>query len=252
MSGTIDQLLQGGRRGLIITAAPAETRAVLAAAGLTRPDPCIDWLEHPLNERWSVVQSGVGKVNAALCVARRVGLAGHAVVVNTGVCGSLPGASPAAMLQVVLADRSVYADEGIDTGDRFIDIAAAGFGPGGVPRAFEGVGLETHEALRGGLAGSLARAGISCRVGAVATVSTCSGTDALARAVASRTGAIAEAMEGAAVAHALRRLYADAIRFAELRVVSNTTGDRSSQRWDLKGACATLTRVWQSVLTAPA
>ncbi len=40
-------------------------------------------------------------------------------------------------------------------------------------------------------------------------------------------------MEGAAVVHAARRLHAPAI---EIRVVSNTTGDRERQRWDLPAA----------------
>ena len=82
------------------------------------------------------------------------------------------------------------------------------------------------------------------KIGAVATVSTCSGTGEGAEAARIRTGAIAEAMEGAAVGQAVARLSDLQPRceagFAELRVISNTTGDRSSQRWDLKGALAVL------------
>ena len=69
--------------------------------------------------------------------------------------------------------------------------------------------------------------------GPVATVSTCSGTDSLAAAVQTRTGAVVEAMEGAAVALVARRLD---IPCGELRVVSNTTGDRPNQQWDIRGA----------------
>lgn len=240
------------RRGLIITAAPAETRAVLAAAGLTGTTPGSDWIVHRLSDRWSLVQSGVGKVNAALCAARFVNPAEHASVVSAGVCGSIPGPNPLNLLDLVLADRCLYADEGIDTGGAFIDMAAAGFGPGGVPPAFEGVGIDTDAALRKGLAGALAGAGLCPRAGPIATVSTCSGTDTLARAVAARTGALAEAMEGAAIAHALRRLHAGAITFAELRVVSNTTGDRARQTWDLAGALAALTAACRVVINARA
>jgi futalosine hydrolase len=46
-------------------------------------------------------------------------------------------------------------------------------------------------------------------------------------------------MEGAAVVHAARRLGVSAI---ELRVISNTTGDRDNQEWDLAGAMAALGR----------
>ena len=68
------------------------------------------------------------------------------------------------------------------------------------------------------------------RAGPIATVATCSGTDDAAREVVIRTGALAEAMEGAAVVHAALRLDLPGI---ELRSISNTTGDRGQQRWDL-------------------
>jgi nucleoside phosphorylase len=62
----------------------------------------------------------------------------------------------------------------------------------------------------------------------------------MAHQVRGRTGAIAECMEGAAVAHVGVRL---GIATGELRVISNTTGDRSGQRWDLKGALSALEKV---------
>jgi futalosine hydrolase len=77
-------------------------------------------------------------------------------------------------------------------------------------------------------------------VQAIATVSTCSGTNALAREIVTRTGAEVEAMEGAAVGLVASRL---GVGFAEVRVISNTTGDRGSQQWDLPGALAAL-REW--------
>ncbi|MBL8760188.1 MAG: futalosine hydrolase, partial [Phycisphaerae bacterium] len=71
------------------------------------------------------------------------------------------------------------------------------------------------------------------RVGAIATVSVCSGTDELAAEIRSRTGAIAEGMEGAACGLVAARM---GVRFAELRVVSNHTGRRDRQGWNLEGA----------------
>jgi futalosine hydrolase len=47
-------------------------------------------------------------------------------------------------------------------------------------------------------------------------------------------------MEGAAIAHIATRL---GIPCGELRVVSNTCGDRQRQRWDLAGALAKLEAV---------
>ena len=77
------------------------------------------------------------------------------------------------------------------------------------------------------------------------TVATCSGSDAAAAEVARRTGAIAEAMEGAAVVHAARRLATPAI---ELRAISNTTGDRAAQVWDLPSALQSLGRAMRRAL----
>ncbi|HCT45637.1 MAG TPA: hypothetical protein DF699_10535 [Phycisphaerales bacterium] len=80
------------------------------------------------------------------------------------------------------------------------------------------------------------------RTGPIATVSWCSGSDACAQGVVERTGAICEAMEGAAVALAARRID-PGIATAELRVISNTTGDRSSQRWALDDSLRSLRAV---------
>ena len=50
-------------------------------------------------------------------------------------------------------------------------------------------------------------------------------------------GAIAEAMEGAAVVHAARRL---GLPGGEVRVISNSTGDRAKQQWDIARAFAAM------------
>ena len=81
-------------------------------------------------------------------------------------------------------------------------------------------------------------------IGVIATVSTCSASDPGAREIAQRTGARAEAMEGAAVATVARTL---GVAFAEVRAISNTAGDRERQRWDIASALDALARcasVW--------
>jgi futalosine hydrolase len=79
--------------------------------------------------------------------------------------------------------------------------------------------------------------GVVNHVGPIATVATCSGTAAAADEVRRRTGAIAEAMEGAAVVSTAVKL---GVLAGELRAVSNTTGDRASQQWDLDAAIRAL------------
>ena len=56
---------------------------------------------------------------------------------------------------------------------------------------------------------------------------------------------MAEAMEGAAVVHAARRVGVPAI---EIRSISNTTGDRATQRWDIAAAFAALQGVGDALV----
>jgi futalosine hydrolase len=231
---------------LLVVAAPAEARAVLTGVG---GDPALAgraWERHEVRPGLALVVSGVGKVNAAGATLR--GLRDHdRVVLSVGVAGALPRTDGAAALRigdVVSATAAVYADEGllderqaVGVGG-FVDLSAMGFALAGERSragAFE-VDPRVQAAFRG----------VADAAGPVATVSTCSGTDALARAVSARTGGVAEAMEGAAVAHVLERLRMHEgtdVLFGELRIISNTTGTRERQEWDLKAALARLGEV---------
>lgn len=220
------------RRGaplLLAVAAPAEARAAL---GALRADEALAeraWSAHAVRPDLHLIVTGVGKVNVAGAVAIALSGGRYAGVVSAGIAGRLPG-STLELGAVVAASASVYADEGLQTPTGFLEVAAIGFPIG----PFEGNRVEPHPELRTALR-SLADALLP-----IATVSTCSGTDALASQVAQRTGAAAEAMEGAAVGHVAARL---GVAFGEIRVISNTTGDRPRQRWDLKGSLARLGQV---------
>jgi futalosine hydrolase len=183
--------------------------------------------------RAHVVVSGIGRVNAAAATTAALLEEGpfHGVL-SVGIAGALP-ASMLAPGEVVVATACVYMEEGLQTPDGFQDTASMGFPLGD----FTGNQVPVDPALTRFLPGPR-------HDGAIATVATCSGTDALAQAVQARTGAIAEAMEGAAVVHAALRL---GIRGGEIRVISNTTGDRGRQRWDLARAWTSLARVGSAI-----
>lgn len=181
--------------------------------------------------RFEVVVSGVGKSPAAAATCRFLDPTRHAGVLSLGLAGAYPE-SGVGVGDIVIADRVVLADEGSENPDGFRDLDAMGFGP----IKWECT-PEVSAALRQGLP--------SARVGTIATVSTCSGTDARARAVASRTGAIAEAMEGGAVAMAGVMVGGAGFPFAEVRAISNTTGDRPRQVWDVRAGFAALGRIAQ-------
>lgn len=211
------------RHVLVVVAVEAE-RMALGATCLSAP-------------RVHVEVGGIGRANAAATVAHAIARVPYDTVVVAGIAGALPGAwVPGGLVPnggIVVASECVYAEEGIETPQGFRDMGGLGFPLGDfqgnrVPvclelaRAFKGLGLHAP----------------------IATVATCSGTDARAAEVQRRTGAVAEAMEGAAAVHAARRWGVAAI---EVRTISNTTGNRDAQRWDLAAAFASLHRVGDAI-----
>jgi futalosine hydrolase len=203
-----------------------------------------------------MAQSGVGKVNAGAAVAALLTHqpSRYQLIISLGIAGALPVAegSPAEIGDVIIADRAPYADEGIlkpahaSREWQFQGIASMGFPLGPFddagPRCDATWTRRLHDALgrEPDLSGRV-------RISPIATVSTCSGIDELARMVAQRTGAIAEAMEGAAVAH-VASLFG--VPCSEVRVISNTTGDRDRQRWDIPRAFASLQTVASCIARA--
>ncbi len=214
--------MTGGARDLLVVASTEREAACFREAGV------------------AVTVSGVGRVNAA--IATTVALVSRSkdapppIVISAGIAGSLPtidGARGPDIGTVVIGSASHAAEEGILTPEGFrtmgdIGFPIARFAPDNriesAPEALQRLTCILPEGV----------------VGDIATVATCSGTDALAREIVRRTSAVAEAMEGAGVLHAARLLGAPA---AELRVVSNTTGDRDRQVWRLDDAFARLAEV---------
>ena len=189
------------RRILIITAVQAEADAI------GRPNGAF------------VVAGGIGRTNAAAATTTAILSDGPFTwVINAGVAGALPE-SNLILGDIVVADSCVYTEEGLITPSGFQDMEQMGFSLGN----FGGNKVPVDSWM-------LERLSPLGTVGVIATVATCSGSDAQAALVVSRTGALCEAMEGAAVVHAAHRVSAPAI---EIRSISNTTGERESQAWDL-------------------
>ncbi|MEE2912492.1 MAG: futalosine hydrolase [Planctomycetota bacterium] len=196
------------RRILIITAVEEEANAIGNHSGA------------------SVVASGIGKTNAAVATTRTIDTQGpFDIVISAGIAGSLPK-SNLSIGDVVVANACVYAEEGVITQGGFQDMKAMGFELGN----FEGNAVPVDSVL-------LERIGKIGRIGSIATVATCSGTNEQAKCIADRTGCICEAMEGAAVVHAARIAGLPAI---EIRTISNTTGKRDAQEWDIELALSNL------------
>jgi futalosine hydrolase len=221
------------RRVLIAVAAPAEAAAVAELFHISPPSREGEVVQ--LVDTLDLVRTGVGKTPAAVTIGAICARHDYGLVLNLGIAGALPVAQPLDLHELVIATAHAFADEGVALPPTTTDsqamtpLHAMGFGPDGT----------VDGAVPGdvGVISALSTALPRARRGPIATVSTCSGRDDLSRAVVARTGAIAEAMEGAAVALAARRA---GVRYGEVRVVSNTTGDRDRQRWSIGPALAVL------------
>lgn len=197
--------------------------------------PCAGWLPvyaapaegDALASTCGAVQLGVGKVAAAVAMCEVLARRRPRGVLLFGVGGAYPSRHrQGAALQVgdvVFVDPDAFGDEGVATPQGFLDLPALRLP--GVPQL---AGL-------GGAAAAAAQQRLGVGVVSGTTVSTASGTDELSAALAARTGAAVESMEGAAVAFACARA---AVPFLQLRAVSNWTGDRDRGGWDLPRAVA--------------
>ncbi len=232
-------LLDGlSKPALLIVAAPTEANALLEGFGCSEEQRTHTahtfWQPLRIRDNLSMVLSGVGKANAAAALAWAIASQPSdrpkPVVLSIGLAGALPAHPAMSVGQVVCADCCHLADEGVQTDNAFHSLADLGF-PASKNRG------ETFSCSTDMVA---LLAPLADRLGSCATVSTCSGTDDRAAAIASRTGAVAEDMESAAVGLAAAQLGLD---FGCLRVISNTTGHRNTQRWDLDAALARLTRL---------
>lgn len=175
---------------------------------------------------FSVLMTGVGKANASGAIASVLTKAPYegrtySAVLNIGIAGALASKLKAGMS--VLSDSMFMADEGTPLA--------------GLPnwRSLEdgGFAINKFTCNKSGWWNYLA--GIVDEVGPIATISTVSGTAELAKQYVERTAAIAEGMEGAAIALVCAHFE---IECAELRTISNLCGNsnREENPWDFPAA----------------
>ncbi len=161
---------------------------------------------------------GVGPVNAAHAVTLAITRSRPTAIVVCGIGGAYPE-SGLGIGTVACADSECYGDLGATSPAGFLDMQAIGFpiveGP---PPIFNVLPMQVFPSSR--------------RVRFV-TMSSCTGTDAAARAIEARTGGAVENMEGAAVAH-VAALHD--IPVGELRGISNRVTDRDTSAWRVSEA----------------
>jgi futalosine hydrolase len=181
-----------------------------------------------------LLECGIGKAAAAASLAAALETRSPSSVLAIGIGGAYPGAGLLPR-DLALASEEIFADEGVET--------PAGWQ--GYEAFVVSSGAQNRIALDGELVARARAALDRVALGPFATVSTCSGTELLARRMEKRWGAIMESMEGAAWALVARRY---GVPFVELRAVSNVAEDRDVKAWDLGGAVAALAAALPSVL----
>lgn len=165
-----------------------------------------------------LVVTGVGPVNAAHAVTVEILRRRPDAIIVCGIGGAYPG-SELAVGDVICAEAECYGDLGASSPAGFLDLRALGFALiGGPDPVYNDLPLQVFPVERRDR---------------FVTVSTCTGTDAAARALAARTGGAVENMEGAAVAH-VARLHG--IPMGELRGISNHVTDRDPGAWRVTDA----------------
>ena len=228
---------------LYVTAVEAEARAVLRGLVQAGHIPSVPTVlpsatAIQLSPTFSILIAGVGKANAAANLAIALATQTSPIatvinaVVNAGIAGALPLPSTAVLPNgsAIAATGCAFGDEGVITPTGFTGVAAMGF----PIWPFHDSPAPCDPTLLNHFAP------FTDAQAPIATVSTCSGTDAAASAVAARTRARAESMEGAAcalVCHTLR------IPFLELRTISNACGNRHENPWNIPLALDRLSRV---------
>lgn len=177
-------------------------------------------LQERLSDRAGVtiVVTGVGPVNAAHAVTLAITQRRPDTIVICGVGGAYPGAG-LEVGDVACAEIECYGDLGAASPNGFLDMAALGFPViAGPPPIYNDLPMQVFPVER--------------REKFV-TVSTCTGTDQAARAIADRTGGAVESMEGAAIVHVA---HLHGVPVGEVRGISNMVTNRDTKSWRLQDA----------------
>ncbi|MDP2276882.1 MAG: futalosine hydrolase, partial [Nitrospirota bacterium] len=196
--------------------------------------------------------SGIGKTNAAHAATLLIEKFSPSAVINFGIGGAYPSAN-LRVGDIAIADREIYADEGLRLKDGFHKADEIGIPllKKGRKKYFNEFPLDKSlvkkamkvippnpPLVKGG------RGDYRIETGTFVTVSIATGTSKRAREIEKRFsasgGAICENMEGAAVAHVCA-MYG--IPMLEIRGISNVVEDRDRGKWDIKTAAENCQRM---------
>jgi len=177
----------------------------------------------------TVLETGVGPVDAALATSRALASSTYRAVVNAGIGGGFRGR--AAIGDVVVVDAEYYVELGREDGE---------------PLVLPGGRTLTTSATSAPAFLATAREHIpNAAFGSGITSATITTSDARAAALNERYAPSVESMEGFAVLHAAALAGVPAI---EVRGISNLVGDRATSGWDFRSGSAAALRGLDALL----
>jgi len=210
---------------LVITAVDAERDAVLRDVTSTP--------EQPLH----VVVGGVGPVAAAVStMAALAAFPETSLVVSAGIAGGFRGRIEEG--EIAVANRVTFADLGARTDAGHLTLHEMGLRQD-----------SSYVADDSDITNRLAHTSVRVVTGEILTLACMTGIDDDARWLAARhPRAIAEAMEGFAVAAAAQRV---GLPFAEIRAISNAIGKRDPTTWNMQSAFDALSQAFAKLVEEP-
>ena len=220
-------------RILFVAATAMEVQSFLESCDCRRTKRFGHCLFHPGKGAWACLVTGPGGFNTAAglgaCLAEWV----PDLVIDVGIAGVFPDAGPV-IGDLALAESETYLHTGV--GDD-------------LPLPFDLI--PGHNSTRTGLYPLDDKVGGACRgvlesqggralfSGPFLTVSAVTDSPEKAASLTAKQPYLMENMEGAAVAHVCRL---HGLPMAEIRAVSNVTGDRDKRLWDIPAALGALNR----------
>ena len=183
-----------------------------------------------------LMNTGIGKVNAAHSVTALIEHYPLKCIINSGVGGAYPH-SGLGVGDIAVASKEIYGDEGVMSPGGWKDLREIGIPVAqvGKKKYFNEFSLSNppippfSKGGKGGLC--MGRENFQIKSGNFVTVSSVTGTQKRAIELEKRFNAICENMEGAAVAHVCA-MYR--IPMLEIRGISNIAGLRDKRKWNLK------------------
>lgn len=184
----------------------------------------------PDGQQPCLLHTGIGPTSTAINLTRFLERKQPQAVLMIG-CGGCYPHSGLRIGDLALATEEIFGDLGVMTEQEFEPLEEMGITI--TPPPVQRIQLETafQQSVATLLGQEIDKQSCQLHCGPFVTVSTCSGNPQLSSELETRTGGCCENMEGAAAAQACA-LYQ--VPFLELRGISNPTGTRDPELWDLK------------------